>query len=422
MDVYNAALQRGMNNLLHAFNEENDVADILPQEESAVNKKTLAGEAVLCGVLDEERIAQAETLSLVDSNFDDSVAEYIVTEVLPRVRMLRVVEIAATRFSPSGLVNLLRVLRQSPSDALEELSLYDVHLHREECAAIQQLLVKHRSHLKRLQLRRCHMDDVAAQAVVEGVAQTTCLADVGLTNNDVVSALAIPLTESDMLFLPASLKVLDISGNHINPAHNRGLSLSMSRCAATLEELYMAKCCVTEATLNALLRVGFHSSHALRVLNVSSGSLLSSAGRVLCSFLTECPNLERLYVQDNLIEADGAACMAVGIPCAKKLTVLGMGGCHLGSLGTRIIVEALRSCAALRELDVSNNKVHDEDVHFMCERGDGVSLQLKFLDLSENPLTQKCCSSLQAFIERRKDARCVVLVRGTAIGDDLSYL
>ncbi|RNF12460.1 putative leucine-rich repeat protein (LRRP) [Trypanosoma rangeli] len=391
-------------------------------EESREDDKVLTGTALLNGTLTEERITQAESLCMIGGVFDDFAAKYVASTVFPKTRRLRVVDLAHTQITPTDLRTILHALERSPAEALEQLSFRDMNLHNEECDLICRVMLKHASQLKRLELQHCHVNDTAAQAVAEGVAQAEALVEARLADNNIIPAFAIPLEESRWLFFPSSLKLLDVSGNRIESVHTCGLSVSLSRCAASLEELYMSRCCVTESLLTTLLRVGFHSSHSLRVLNVSSGRLLHTAGKVLCSVLSECPNLERLYVQGNFIEADGAAQIALGIPCAKRLAVLGLGSCHLSGVGVQVIAEAAHKCSSLRELDFSNNSVTDADVFHICARREDSSLMLSFLDLSDNPLSELCRPALEALLRRNKTGSCTVLVRGTALGADLSYL
>ncbi|ESL11365.1 hypothetical protein TRSC58_00886 [Trypanosoma rangeli SC58] len=422
MNICGAGLRRCMEILLEESGCGDETSAASLSEESRVDDKVLTGTALLNGTLTEERITQAESLCMMGGEFDDFAGEYVASTVFPMTRRLRVVDLAQTKITPAGLRTILRALERSPTEALEQLFLRDMHLHSEECDLIYRLMLKHTSQLKRLELQRCHVDDAAAQAVAEGIAQAEALVEARLTDNDVIPAFAIPLEESRRLFFPSSLKVLDISGNRIESVHSCGLSVSLSRCAASLEELYMSRCCVTELLLTTLLRVGIHSSRSLRVLNVSSGRLLHTAGKVLCSVLTECPNLERLYVQDNLIEADGAAQIALGIPYAKHLEVLGLGSCHLTGVGVQVIVEAAHKCPSLRELDFSNNSVTNADVFHICTHREDSNLMLSFLDLSDNPLSELCRPALEALLRRNKAGSCTVLVRGTALGTDLSYL
>ncbi|EKF39392.1 hypothetical protein MOQ_000385 [Trypanosoma cruzi marinkellei] len=422
MNACSVALQQCVGNIANEGEYGKDMSAAYLPEECREDEKVLTGMALLNGTLNEKQITQVETLCMMGSEFDDDVVEYVVSTVFPKACRLRVVEVAYTKISPLGVITLLRSLYQSPNDVLEQLLFSDTHLHSEECALIQKLMVKHTFHLQRLELQRCHMDDTAAQAVAEGIAQAKTLLEVRIAENDIIPAFAIPLEDSQWLFFPSSLKVLDVSGNRIESVHYRGLANALRRCIASLEEIYMSGCCVTESLLTTLLKVGLHSSHCLRVLNVSSGRLLHTAGKVLSSFLTECPNLERLYVQDNLIEADGAACMAIGIPCAKKLKVLGLGSCHLTGEGARVIAEAVRQTPSIRELDLSNNLLTDADVFQICACDDGSSLQLSFLDLSNNPLTERCRPFIQALLRSKKSGTCTVLVRNTNVAADFSYL
>ncbi|KAH9597082.1 Leucine-rich repeat [Trypanosoma melophagium] len=390
-----------------------------PLAETYLESGIITGNALLNATLTETDIAQVHTLRMIGSSFDDNTAYYVADKVLPLACALRTVEIASTKFSPVGLTSLLRALWKMPWDTLEHLSLSDVHLHYEECAMIQRVMTKQRTHLRVLQLRLCHMDDLAAQSIAEGVSQADCLQELFLPDSDVIPAFALSGEES--LSFPKSLRILDISGNYIDPRHHRGLCRAFSRCASSLEEIYLARCSLTEDGLNALLRSGIHSSKALRVLNVASGRLFRGAGRVLCSVLTECPNLERLYVQDNFIEVDGAARMSIGISYAKKLTVLGMGRCHLESGGVRLIAEAVKHSCSLRELDLSGNNIHDDDVYHICALSREACLGLKLLDLSDNPLTKASRLPIQALLEREKENGCTVLVRGTELEGECSY-
>ncbi|ORC84597.1 uncharacterized protein TM35_000431650 [Trypanosoma theileri] len=417
----NGSIVHENHNDYNDYNDDNATVCPSPVEESYVESGVITGNALLNAKLSETDIAQAHTLRMMGSDYDDNTAHYVAEKVIPLAVTLRTVEIASTQFSPVGLKSLLRALWKTPWDTLEHLSLCDVHLHYEECSLIRHVMIKQRTHLKVLQLRRCHMDDLAAQSIAEGVSQADSLQELFLADNDVIPAFTISVEEGTLSF-PNSLKTLDISGNHIDPHHHRGLYRAFSRCASSIEEIYLARCSLSEDGLNALLHAGIHSSHALRVLNVASGRLFRGAGRVLCSVLTECPNLERLYVQDNFIEVDGAARMSVGIPYAKKLTVLGMGRCHLDSEGVRIIAEAVKQSSSLRELDLSGNNVHDNDVYHICALTVDGCLRLKFLDLSDNPLTKASWAALQTLIEREKGNGCTILVRGTELEEEYSYL
>ncbi|RNF17796.1 putative leucine-rich repeat protein (LRRP) [Trypanosoma conorhini] len=422
MDVNDVALRRCREILLEEGPCGDDAPAAAPPENPREEDKVLTGTGLLRGGLAEENILRAETLRMMGGEFDDYAAEYVASTVLPKTRMLRVVDLADTRITPVGLRTLLRALEQSPTEVLEQLSFRDMHLHAEACDLVCRVMLKHTARLRRLELERCHVDETAAQAVAEGIAKAGALVEARLAGNDFIPAFAIPLEEPRWLFFPPSLKLLDLSGNRIQTVHQRGLYVSLSRCAASLEELYLSRCCVTESALTGILRVGIHSSHSLRVLNVSSGRLLHTAGKVLCSFLTECSNLERLYARDNLIEADGAAHMALGIPCAKRLTVLGLGSCHLSGVGARVIAEAVNHSPSLRELDLSNNSVTDADVVDICAHGGDGSLQLSFLDLSDNPLSERCRPALEAMMGRNNVGTCTVLVRGTTLGSEFSYL
>ncbi|RHW67018.1 leucine-rich repeat protein (LRRP) [Trypanosoma brucei equiperdum] len=383
--------------------------------------RIIAGPELVGMSLKENQIKDGKALCIYGHCFDDGIIDYITNEVLPEARVLTKVEIAETKFSSAGMKILLRALwTNSLCEQMEELLLHDVHLHFEETLQLKEVIMKNRKCLRRLVLQRCHMDDSAAEPIVQAISHCEQLREVNFLDNNIVHALAIP-TEREDIF-PPTLQIFDISGNRIEPKHFTGLGNALRRCMANLHEVYLARCCVTESGLKTLLCGGLYNSQVLSVLNVSAGRLLHTAGKVLSSVISECPNLQRVYMQDNLLDVEGAAQIALVIPYAKKLTVLGMGRCHLGGRGARYIAEAVKQSASLRELDLSGNGVTDEDVHRICACNDDASFRLSYLDLSDNPLTEDCRCSLETLLEHQKDNSCIVVVRGTGLAVVSSYM
>ncbi|KAH8606226.1 putative Leucine Rich repeat [Trypanosoma vivax] len=395
-----------------------DAIEGLPVDQCG--KITLSGTALLSNALEEEHIAQAESFLMVGKSFDDSIVDYVVSSVLPHASELRTIEVCDVQLSPDGLRRVLHVLRQhSVCDKLQELSFSDVHLHYPETSQLQHVIMKNRAHMKRLRFQSCHMDDAAAEPLVEAISYCEALEEVSFALNDIAHALCFPLDRKDVF--PPALRMLDVGSNPMKSVHFSGLSRACQRCISSLQEIYLHNCGLTEEGLSTLLSNGLHGSCSLRVLNISSGRLLHTAGKLLSSLITECPNLERLYVSDNLIGVDSAARISIVIPSAKRLSVLGLGRCHLCSDGAKLIAEAVRDSSSIRELDLSGNNVKDEDVSEICAPG-GVALDVSLLDLSDNPLTNNSRSSLQAFLSKRGIRPCTIVLRGTGLEEDSPYM
>ncbi|CCD14430.1 unnamed protein product, partial [Trypanosoma congolense IL3000] len=132
--------------------------------------ETLSGASLLSKDLRSEDIRRAKTLCLYGREFDDDIVEYVVTKLLPEAQGLIKIEITDTQISAKGMKTLTRAIwTNSPCEKLEELVFHNIHMHYEETTQLKEVIMKNRKHLRRLIIQNCHMNDSAAEPIVQAI-------------------------------------------------------------------------------------------------------------------------------------------------------------------------------------------------------------------------------------------------------------
>ncbi|XP_076584048.1 NACHT, LRR and PYD domains-containing protein 12-like isoform X2 [Chaetodon auriga] len=352
---------------------------------------------------------------------------------------LEVFDLKKYHRSDEVLERLLPVLRVSKTALLRDCNLTD-----RCCKYISSVLSLDSSGLEELDLSRNKLQDSGVTVLSNGLKSPNCklqrirLEECGVTKKGCQS-LAGGLASN-----PSHLRELDLSRNRF---HNEGLELlseALNRCS--LETLRLCECGLTREPL----ALGWNPSH-LKNLDLSRNSLGGQAVALLCGFLKhpDC-KLERLCLSNTKLQMESAAALASALASnLSQLRELDLGGNDLGDEAVMDIAALLRdpscevdtlslkcclltaSCcrsltfaltcsSALKELDLSYNRLTDEGVKLLSDWLRKPQCCLEVLRLSE--CTESCCEFLASALRLNHSLRELDLSRTDPGGSGLKLL
>uniref|UniRef100_A0A672L3A3 Si:ch211-213a13.2 n=1 Tax=Sinocyclocheilus grahami TaxID=75366 RepID=A0A672L3A3_SINGR len=239
------------------------------------------------------------------------------------------------------------------------------------------------------------------------------LRDCGLTEES-CSALATVLRSN------SSLKDLDMSNNNLQDSGVKKLQNGLENTNCTLEKLRLNKCNLTDKSCSALAAV-LGSDTNLKELNMNNNNLQDSGVKLLCSGLksVKCEleilrlrccdmkhkgcsaltsalksnpsHLRELSLSENKLGDSGVKNLIIVL----FLSVFSLCECSITEEQCLILTSALKSNPShLRELDLSENKIENKGVNYLCDVLKDSLCKLERLRLNDCNLTDKSCSAL----------------------------
>ncbi|XP_062409253.1 NACHT, LRR and PYD domains-containing protein 14-like [Sardina pilchardus] len=261
------------------------------------------------------------------------------------------------------LQKLLPVVTTSTSAVL-----YNCKLTEKSCSYLASALTSLSSTLRLLDLSYNHLQDSGVELLCSALSHQNCkleelrLQRCNLTEKS-CSYLASALTS-----LSSTLTLLDLSKNLLQDSGVELLCSALSHQNCKLEELRLQRCILTEKSCSYLASALTSLSSTLRLLDLTMNHLQDSGVELLCSALSHqnC-KLEELRLQD----------------------------CWLTEKSCSYLASALTSLSStLRLLDLSDNPLQDSGVELLCSALSHQNCKLEELRLQYCNLTEKSCSYL----------------------------
>ncbi|KAL1764683.1 NACHT, LRR and PYD domains-containing protein 5, partial [Sigmodon hispidus] len=275
-------------------------------------------------------------------------------------------------------------------------------------------------HMQVLQVKDTNLDESAFLVLYKHLKHPSCVPQVLEVNN--VSFLCDNHLFFEMLSQNYNLQHLNLSLTFLSRSDVKLLCDVLNQAECKIEKLLVAGCQLSPDDCKIFASI-LISSKTLKHLNIASNNLdkgMYSLCKALCHpdcvlkhlvlancFLSEqCwdylsdvlrrnRTLSHLDVSSNDLKDEGlkVLCKALSLP-DSVLKSLCLRYCLITASGCQDLAEVLRSNQNLRSLQVSNNKIEDAGVKFLCDALKQPICHLENLGLEDCELTdQECMSS-----------------------------
>ncbi|XP_062395991.1 NLR family CARD domain-containing protein 3-like isoform X2 [Sardina pilchardus] len=209
------------------------------------------------------------------------------------------------------------------------------------------------------------------------------------------------IVASVLQYADSSLRELDLSQNDLQTSGEKLLSaLQSPNCC--LETLRLVGCKLTEDTGAHLLTAGLSSPNCkLQTLSLAGSKLTDKSCKVAAPAVQSAISLKELDLSHNDLHEFGFQCLTAGLSSPNcMLTSLRLNLCHLSKSSCEIMASVLQSAPShLRELDMSDNDLHDEGVELLCVGLRDPQCKLETLRLSGCLITHEGCSLLSSALK-----------------------
>ncbi|KAL7853107.1 hypothetical protein SRHO_G00188920 [Serrasalmus rhombeus] len=233
-----------------------------------------------------------------------------------------------------------------------------------ECSAVAYMRLKSQYVREELDLKRYNTSEEGYRRLIP--ALTNCrkakFAGCNLTVQSIKMLSAALQTEN------SSLTELDLSNNDLQDSGVELLSAGLKSSDCKLEILRLALC---------------HFG----------GTSCENLGSVL---QTETSSLKELDISNNELHDSGVELLCAGLKISHcKLEILRLALCHFGGKSCENLGSVLQTeTSSLKELDISNNELHDSGVELLCAGLKSSHCKLEILRLSGCMVRKEGCFSL----------------------------
>ncbi|KAL7853091.1 hypothetical protein SRHO_G00188760 [Serrasalmus rhombeus] len=291
-----------------------------------------------------------------------------------------------------------------------------------DCSAVAYMRLKSQYVREELDLKRYNTSEEGYRRLIP--TMTNCrkakFAGYNLTVQSIKILSAALQTEN------SSLTELDLSNNDLQDSGVELLSAGLKRSDCKLEILRLALCHFGGKSCENLGSVLQTETSSLKELDISNNELhdsgveLLSAGLksshckleilrlVLCHFggkscenlgsvlQTETSSLKELDISNNELHDSGVELLCAGLKSSHcKLEILRLALCHFGGKSCENLGSVLQTeTSSLKELDISNNELHDSGVELLCAGLKSSHCKLEIFRLSGCMVRKEGCSSL----------------------------
>ncbi|XP_033947772.1 NACHT, LRR and PYD domains-containing protein 12-like [Pseudochaenichthys georgianus] len=339
--------------LLLVSNEDLDVFDL---------KKYNRSEEVLERLLPVLKASRVALLS--DCNLTDRCCKYISEVLSSKYSGLEELDLSVNGLHYSG-VRLLSDGLRSPNCKLKILRLASCEFKR-GCAALASSLKSNPAHLRVLDLAQNDLQDGDVENLSEFLAEPLCQLETLNLNHSRMTAvgcgsLTIALSGS------SAIKELDLSFNSLMDEGAVRISDWLRNPQCRLKILRLARCEFTQSGCAALASSLKSNPAHLRVLDLAQNELRDGDVENLSEFLAE--------------------------PLCQ-LETLDLNSCTLNVACLRSLTLAFSGSSALKELDLSGNRLMDEGAILLSDWLRKTQCKLKILRLVNCQITESGCAAL----------------------------
>ncbi|XP_036416505.1 uncharacterized protein LOC118800403 [Colossoma macropomum] len=291
-----------------------------------------------------------------------------------------------------------------------------------QCSAVAYMRLKSQYVREELDLKKYNTSEEGYRRLIP--AMTNCrkakFAGCNLSVQSIKTLSAALQTEN------SSLKELDVSNNKLQDSGVELLSAGLKSSHCKLEILRLALCRFGGKSCENLGSVLQTETSSLKELDISNNELhdsgveLLSAGMksshckleilrlALCRFggkscenlgsvlQTETSSLKELDISNNELHDSGVELLSAGLKSSHcKLEILRLALCRFGGKSCENLGSVLQTeTSSLKELDISNNELHDSGVELLSAGLKSSHCKLETLRLSGCMVREEGCSSL----------------------------
>ncbi|KAM7419962.1 hypothetical protein PAMA_016866 [Pampus argenteus] len=360
----------------------------------------------------------SKTALLNDCNLTGRCCEYISSVLSFKSSGLEELDLSRNELQDSG-IKLLSDGLKSPNCKLQRLCLKQCSITRQGCQCLASGLSS--SHLRELDLSHNKFHDGGLKllsAVLSKCSLVTLrLGECGITE-DGFKSLALALSSN-----PSHLKNLDLSKNSLGGQAVAQLCSFLKHPVCQIERLWLFKTNLQKECAAALASALASNPSQLRELDLGGNNLEDAGVTEISSLLKNC-KMDTLKLAGCRITGSGCAALASSLRSNPahlrvldltrndlqdrgvqllseflaeplcRLETLNLRCCTLTLTSCQCLTSVLRHSSALKELDLSYNRLTDQGVELLSDWLRNQQCRLEILRLSE--CTESSCVSLAA--------------------------
>ncbi|XP_053193575.1 NACHT, LRR and PYD domains-containing protein 12-like isoform X2 [Scomber japonicus] len=362
----------------------------------------------------------SKTALLNDCNLTDRCCEYLSSALSSKSSGLEELDLSRNQLTDVG-IKLLSDGLKSPDCKLQRLSLKECGVTTKGCQSLAGGLSSNSSHLRELDLSHNKFHDRGLKLLSEVLnkcsLKTLRLSDCGI-KEDGCKCLALALSSNS-----SHLKNLDVSRNSFGEQAVAHLCGFLRQPDCQLERLWLSKTNLQKENAAALSSALTSNLSQLRELDLGENTL-EDAGVMEISSLLKDPNcqMKTLRLAGCRFTESGCAALASSLrsnpahlrdldlsrndlrDCGVQLLseflaeslcqleTLNLRCCTITATGCQSLTSALSGSSALKELDLTYNRLKDQGVERLCDWLRNHQCRLEILRLSE--CTESSCVSL----------------------------
>ncbi|XP_061133487.1 NACHT, LRR and PYD domains-containing protein 3-like isoform X2 [Syngnathus typhle] len=243
------------------------------------------------------------------------------------------------------------------------------------------------------ELYRCNLSKKSCEALASVLSASRTLSHLDLGWNDLcddgLEKLAAGLAKPQ-----CTLEVLRLSGCKLSKKSCKALASVLSS-PGSLRELDLSRNYLYDDGLEALAAGLAKPQCTLQVLRLWNCKLSKKSCEALASVLSSPGSLRELDLSDNDLHDHGLEALAVGLAKPQcTLQVLGLQSCKLSKKSCEALASVLSSSRTLRELDLGYNDLHDHGLEALAVGLAKPQCTLQVLGLVRCKIGTRGCVSL----------------------------
>ncbi|KAL6481190.1 hypothetical protein MHYP_G00092700 [Metynnis hypsauchen] len=250
---------------------------------------------------------------------------------------------------------------------------------------------------RRALLASCNLGEKACESLKSILTlENTSLKELDISHN-VLQDSGVEILSAGLKSLHCQLKILRLALCHFGGKSCENLGSVLQTETSSLKDLDISNNELHDSGVE-LLSAGLKSSHCkLEILRLA----LCHFGRKSCEILgsvlqTETSSLKELDISNNELHDSGVELLSAGLKSSHcKLEILRLALCHFGGKCCENLGSVLQTeTSSLKELDISDNELHDSGVELLSAGLKSSHCKLEILRLLGCMVREEGCSSL----------------------------